>query len=185
MDVMYGCKLLVISEIDPATGLIKAATPKVARIETPQQMGVAPQFSEGQRQELRGGDKLLAVVEDDPELIGIDLTFVDAELNGEAMALIGGGTYTADTYTPPVIGAVKTPFVVAAYVAQYAEGSQNQSDIEGYVEFKFNYAKGRIPGFTAQDRNFLVPQYTISCRQNNKASLGIFTWKKIATLPAV
>lgn len=181
-EVIYGCRLLVVTALDTATGLPGTST---VSIETPQQFGVTPQFSDGQRQELRGGDKLIAVVEDDDELTGMDLTFTDALLNGPAMEIIGGGEWddVTEKYTAPAIGAVKTPFEAKLYVAQYAEASQHQSDVEGYVLFTFPYCKGRIPNFTAQDRNFLVPQFTIKARENATANLRVFKWGKASELP--
>ncbi len=184
-EVVYGCRLLVVSVLDPETGLAPETDPVIAYIDTPQQFGVAPQFSEGQRQELRGGDRLLAVVEDDPQLIGVDLSFNDATLNGPAMAIIGGGEWDeADNeYTAPAIGGVRPAFKADLYVAQFASSSQNYDDLLGYIKFSFNYCKGRIPSFTAQDRNFMVPQFTVTCRENNAAGLRVFNWSKVAALP--
>jgi len=184
-EVIYGCKLLVVTVLDPVTGLPPTTNPVTAYIDTPQQFGVSPQFSEGQRQELRGGDRLIAVVEDDPQLIGVDLSFNDATLNGPAMAIIGGGEWdeTEQKYTAPAIGGVRPAFKADLYVAQFASASQNYDDLLGYIKFTFNYCKGRIPSFTAQDRSFLVPQFTITCRENNAADLRVFNWSKVATLP--
>ena len=55
-DILYGCRLMIIKEIDPETGLEKAAG-KTARFETPQQAGITHQWIEGQRAE-SGGDRL-------------------------------------------------------------------------------------------------------------------------------
>lgn len=183
-EVVYGCKLLVATVLDEETGLPPGETPVSETIETPQQFGVSPQFAEGQRQELRGGDKLIAVVEDDPELVGIDLQFNDAMLNGPAMAIFAHGTWESDKFTPPRVGDHKVPFKAELYVANYAEAAQNASDVDGYIHFEFHYCKGRVPNFTAQDRNFLVPQFTINCRENATADLPIFTWEEVESLPA-
>lgn len=184
-EVIYGCRLLVVTVLDPETGLPPETNPVTAYIDTPQQFGVSPQFSEGQRQELRGGDRLIAVVEDDPQLIGVDLSFNDATLNGPAIAIIGGGEWdeAEQKYTAPAIGGVRPAFKADLYVAQFASSSQNYDDLLGYIKFTFNYCKGRIPSFTAQDRNFLVPQFTITCRENNVAGLRVFNWSRVDTLP--
>lgn len=159
--------------------------PNKVAITTPQQFGVTPQISDGQRQEGRGGDRLLAAIEDDDELLGMDLSFTDALLSGDAMALVTGGRYKyGDTFIPPKIGSVKPSFQSEVYVARYAEASQHQSDVEGYILFAFYDCKGRIPTFTAQDRNFLVPQFAIKARENKKQGLPLFNWQKIDSLPS-
>lgn len=182
-DVIYGCRLLVLTELDESTGLPPETSPSIVRIETPQQASITPVFAEGQTQELRGGDKLLAVIEDDPELRGLDITFSDALLNGEAMALIAGGTYEDKKYTAPSIGTARSPFQAELYVAQYEQASVNAGDVAGYIKFTFSYVKGRIPTFSAQDRAFMVPQFTLNCRENSTASKSIFEWEAVTTLP--
>lgn len=181
MAVLYGTRLLRVATLDPDGGVPDA--PSWVAIETPQQANVTPVVSQGQQQELRGGDRLLAVIQEDDEYIGMDIQFTDAELNGDAMAIISGGTFVGEEYTPPALGAVRPHFIAELYVALYAEGSQHQSDVEGWIQFTFPNVSGSLPTFNTQDRTFLVPQFTLRCRDNLTDSLRFFTWKKVAQLP--
>ncbi len=183
-DVLYGCRLLRIAPLDADGGVPVA--PVWTSIATPQQAGIQPQVSQGQTQELRGGDKLLAMITEDDEYTGMDLTFQDAELNGAAVAIISGGTWdaVAKKYTPPALGAARAHFVAELYVANYTEGSQHASDVAGYTKFTFPNCSGSLPQFTAQDRNYLVPQFNLKARDNKTDGLRFFDWTQVAALPA-
>lgn len=184
-NILYGCKLMVLKELDPVTGLVKAVSPKTESFKTPQQASITPQWIEGQRQELRGGDGLLCVIEDDPNLVGVELGMTSAELPGEALAMLGGGTFAAGKYTAPKIGTVVPSVQVELYVARYAAGSQSDDNLVGYRKWTFYSAKGRVPTYTAQDRNFLVPQFTIRCKENVTADKAVFDFEDVAALPAL
>lgn len=181
MSALYGTRLLRVA---PLVDGSVPAEPVWVSVETPQSANVTPVVSQGQQQELRGGDKLITVIQEDDEYIGVDIQFQDAKLNGEAVAVIAGGTFQADEYTPPALGAIRTHFAAELYVAEYADGAQHQSDHAGWVMFTFSNVSGNLPSFNSQDRNFLVPQFTLRCRDNVKDSKRFMTWKKVAQLPA-
>ena len=44
-EVIYGCRLLVVTVLDPETGLPPETNPVTAYIDTPQQFGVSPAVS--------------------------------------------------------------------------------------------------------------------------------------------
>lgn len=182
MSVLYGIRLLRVVPLEP-DGKIPS-TPDWVSVETPQQAGVTPVVMQGQQQELRGGDKLLAVIQEDDEYIGVDIQFTDAVLTGEVMEVIAGGTYENDEWVPPPLGSRRPHFAAELYVAEYAEGSQHQSDIVGYFAFSFPNVSGSLPSFTPQDRTFLVPQFTLRCRDNSAEGKRFMSFKKVPTLPA-
>lgn len=187
--ILYGCELMVLYEIDPETGekyttLKDEEKAKGIPFRTPQQAGINPQFIEGGRQEIRGGDGLVAAIKEPDNLVSIQLQFTNAELPGDALAMLAGGTYTDSPnpkYTAPAVGATVPAVIAELYVARYGEGSQTASSLQGYRVWTFNYVKGRIPSHTAQDRNFLTPQFTIKCSENHLAdpALPIYSWKDI------
>ena len=181
MAVLYGTRLLRVAPLDPDGGV--PDSPNWVSITTPQQANINPVVIQGQQQELRGGDRLIAVIRENDETVGVDIQFTDAVLNGEAMAVIAGGTFVADKYTPPALGEPRTNFVAELYVARYAEGSQHQSDIIGWVKFVFPNVSGNLPTFNTQDRTFLVPQFTLICRDNNADNLRFMTFEFVADLP--
>lgn len=190
----YGVRLLVLTELE-AGGAEKTGG-EVVRIETPQQVSFDPQIVEGAKQELRGGDRLYATVEEADTFAGINATFQDAVLNYEAMALVGGGTLiTTGTepnievtgYNPPTLAEQATPrapFKADVYVAEYAEGVQESGDLVGYTKITLWNCKGSIPTFAAQDQNFLVPSYTIKSRDNKAQQKPSFTIENVTELPA-
>ena len=186
-DNVYGVKLVVLTELKQ-DGSTKADG-KVIKISTPQEVSYSPNIKEGSEQELRGGDKLIATVKDDDVLTSITATFKDAKLDIDAMALIGGGTVTGTGETakyaaPKMSETTRTPFKAEIYSAIYGDGSNTAGDIEAYVKVTLNYAKGRIPSFSQQDRTFMVPSYTITGTDNNSLGVGPFSIEQVASLPA-
>ena len=186
MSVLYGCKLMVVKELDPDTGLPPEADGKVAMFETPQEAGINHQWITGQRQEVRGGDAVVATVEEDDELTGANITFRDAKMPGEALALLAGGTWDEvnKKYSAPRRGEKPAAVQIELYVARYAEGHNDQSQVIGYRKWTFYHAKGRVPDYTAQDRNYLVPQFTIKCTENAKADKPVYEWEDVDELPS-
>lgn len=184
---VYGVALMVLTELD--TDGMPKADGQVIYIDSPQQVSYAPNVTEGQRTELRGGDRLLAVVKEDDVLESITATFQDAKLNGEAMAMIGGGTWTpgGEYEAPKLSDTSRTPFMAEIYSATYGDGSKAAGDIEGYVKVTLWYCKGRIPSFAQQDRAFLVPSYTITSTENAGQDKGPFsiTTIDVGELPTV
>lgn len=180
-DILYGCKLMVVYKMNKSTGTKDGAGIK---FETPQQASINPQFSEGGRQELYGGRGLLATIEDDDELLSVQLQFTNAELPGAALERLAGGKFLSDEYTAPMVGDEIPPVIIELYVARYSEGSQNVSAVQGYRKWTFNNVQGRIPSYTAQERNFLVPQFTVECTENALSDKRVYEWEDVSGLPA-
>ena len=182
-DVLYGIRLVRVVALDPETGKVPELDPGWVSITTPQQASLAYQIQAGQRVEQRGGDKLIAAVEDDDELLGVDITFTDAAMNGEAWAIIDGGTWddTGSEYIPRAVGASHPGFACEIYQARYGKGSQHQSDEAGYVLFTFPYCKGSVTSISQQDRQFSAPQFTIKARDTKTDRC--YNWKHAEALP--
>ncbi len=183
-DVLYGIRLVRVALLDPETGTVPELDPGWSAITTPQQASLAYQMQAGQRVELRGGDKLLAAVEDDDELLGVDITFTDAAMNGDAWAIIDGGTWddTGSEYTPRATGTEHPGFACEIYQARYTEGSQHQSNEAGFVVFNFPFCKGAASSLSQQDRQFSTPQFTIKARDSKTERC--YNWKHAEALPS-
>lgn len=191
---LYGVRLLVLTELEK--GGAEKVDGKVIRVDTPQQVGFNPQIVEGAKHEQRGGDRLIATIEELDKLTGINATFQDAILNYEAMAMIGGGTaqttgvepdVEVTGYIPPTLAEQaepRSPFKAEVFIAQYSEGSQTEGDIVGYTKITLWNCLGNIPTFTAQGQNFVVPSYTIKSRDNIAQSKPSFTMDDVTELPA-
>ena len=183
-EILYGARMARVALLDPDGGMPTAPVWKV--IETLQQVNYEMQWSEGQTQEQRGGDRLLATVTDDDVLMGVDLTIQVADLQGEVVAIIDGGTWdqTAKKYTPPDFGTPRPAFALEVYAAYFGEGPQMASDLKGFYRFVFPYCKGRLDLPNLQDRNFANPQFTIRARRNNTDNLPPYYWEIVPSLPA-
>lgn len=190
----YGVKLLVLTELD--MGGAEKVGGKVVKVDTPQEVSFDPQIIEGSKQELRGGDRLLATVKEQDLLAGINAAFKDAVLNYEAMEIIGGGKalttgvepdITVTGYEPPTLAeqqTARTPFKAEVYVSEYARGTQNEGDIAGYTKVTLWKCTGRVPSFAAADKGFMVPSYTIKSEDNDAQEKPCFTMDHAEALPA-
>lgn len=182
METLYGCRMMVLSEIDPETGL-KKSEGKVEFFDTPQQAGITHQWIEGQRVEQRGGDRLITTVEERDELTGVEISFNEATLHGDALSMLAGGTYADGKYSAPRVGE-RVPAVIAElYVSRYAEGNHDIEGMTGYRKWTFWNVTGRVPNYTAQDRNFMVPQFTLRGKENVKAEKPVYEWEDVEELP--
>ena len=186
-DMLFGCKLAIVRSIDPTTGLPPGTGGDVAWFETPQQIGMTPQWIEGQSVDLRGGDRLIGTVKEEASLQGVNLSFNEALPDGSALQLLCGGAWddSTKTYSAPMSKDKHDPVQLEVYTARYAQGvnHSNEADIVGYRKFTFYKASGRVPSFTAQDQNFSTPQMTVGCVENIKANKPSFEWTDVDDLP--
>ena len=63
-------------------------------IDNPQNVSIAAVYEDGGRYVLRGGDDIIAVIEEDDRIIGFDVSFQVAELMPEIDEVIVGGVAT-------------------------------------------------------------------------------------------
>lgn len=197
---LYGCRLLEVTPLDPEDDFAPEPGEDFL-LEVPQEAGVEPDILEGARNELRGGDRLVAIIEEEDYMVGLNITFSNADLDPEAIKIIAGGgdlivegegeDETVVGYESPVFDDQhdgRKPFEAKLYVARFAEGFSEREEIQGYVEFHFPYCKGQIPSISAAGQTFMVPSFTIEAREHKHATppLGAFSFKEvdIGDLPA-
>lgn len=181
-DVVYGIRVIRFHLLD-ADGGIPAAPASWATTTDPQEATFTPVQVDGQRSELRGGDTLIAMIEEEDQILGFDIGFRNAKFDGTVMAKIHGGTYAGSVYTPPKLGDDRPDFYTEMYIAEYAEGAQHQDNEQGYIKLTLTYCKCSMPTFTAGDRQFIVPAFTIKARENVTDGLAAWKWEKVAALP--
>jgi len=185
MEVIYGVRLVRVAALDPDGGVPAAPTWQV--IEGVQQAPIQAIYSEGQSQEVRGADKLIARIEEDDEYIGADITLQNAVLDLSVLPTVVGGTYNAGppaSWEPRAIGTAAPKFIMEIYAARYAEGSQHSSDVAGYDKYTFPSCTARGPDHTLQDRNFATPQFVVKARDNSTDNLRFMKIEEVAALPA-
>lgn len=185
VEVIYGVRLVRVAPLDPDGGV--PTTPQWQVIEGVQQVQVQPVYVEGQQVEVRGDDRLIAVVRDDDEYIGADLTIQNVELDLSILPALVGGTYTPGPprkWEPRPVGQPAPGFIMEVYAARFGEGSQHSSDEVGYDKYVFPNCKATGPQFTLQDRNFATPQFTIRARDNKTDNLRFMSIEEVTALPA-
>ena len=93
---------------------------------------------------------------------GFEASVVDTAEDWELLALLEGGTYdeTAKTYEVPTSQDSKVYFMCEAFYKQYAEGSNKEADLVGYVKKLYRTCKGS-PGDKSHERGFADGNYTI------------------------
>jgi hypothetical protein len=183
MGYLYGCRYVRVAALD-SDGEVPT-TPTWTVSDTPQQFGCNLVTSNGQTIELRGGDRLLASINESDEYLGFDLTFQDAKLDGEFLVATAGGEYDDQSgeYTPPAMGAAKKRFMAEIYMANYEGGIQHEGDLVGYTVLCLWNVTASLPTLAPQQRQFLIPQVTWKARDNVAASKRFFTFKSAAALP--
>lgn len=183
MDVLYGIKKVVLTELDPATQLPKTTTPVSCTITTAESCELEPVVSEGAEEVARTEDKILAIVRTPDLLYGYDVTFVDNTFEPSVTSLIGGLTVTEGdgdaTVSTPMMseGATMKPFKLEMYVANY-EGDS----IKNYVKITLNNCSGKAPKFSV-GKEFYAPEFEIKAREATKAKLPIKTISYVDELP--
>jgi len=185
-DILYGIKKVVLTELDPATGIPKVGEPIICNVSTAEEAELEPVLSEGEEKVLRTDDKILAIARTPDLLYGYDLKLKDNTFDVNVASLIEGGTIRKDEeqniigYDSPKLadGATIKPFKAEIYVANY-EGDS----IKGYVKVTLNNCIGKAPklGFK---KDFFAPEFEIKARENTKANLPIKSVDYVDTLPA-
>lgn len=188
MDVLYGVKKVILTELDPATQLPKAASPITCKISTAESCELEPVVSEGEESVARTEDKILAIVRTPDLLYGYDFKFKDNTFDPNVTALIGGMKLRMKSDPPTEIesletpmmaeGATMKPFKCDIYVANY-EGDS----IKNYVVITLNNCSGKAPKFSV-GKEFYAPEFEIKAREATKAGKPIKSISYVDALPS-
>ena len=148
-------------------------------IDNPQDLSIAAVYENGERHVLRGGDDILAVIEEDDKLIGFDIDFTLAELVPEIDGVICGGVATGEDgkwSSPASSDEDPYPFDMTAWIQKYTE-SDSASTTDGYMKFAFPFCKGRRGSQTHANKSFGAPSYTVRARKNESTSEPAITYE--------
>lgn len=185
MDILYGIKKVVLTELDPATGLVKALTPIICSVTTAEEAELEPVLSEGDEKVLRTDEKILAIARTPDLLYGYNLKLKDNTFDVNVASLVEGGTIrkvgeVIEGYDSPKLadGATMKPFQAEIYVANYAGDS-----ITGYVKITLNNCTGKAPKLSFK-KDFFAPEFEIKARENTLASKPIKSVDYVDELPA-
>jgi len=132
-----------------------------------QQMSYSPVYVEGVQMIQRGGDDILAVIEEDDKFLGVDITIDMAGLEPTLKAAIAGGTVADDKWSAPKDDTeMPYPFRLKVWVANYTESDSN-SEQDGFIEYEFPFCKkGKLGSATSGQQAFTNDQFTFKARRN-------------------
>ncbi len=96
---------------------------------------------------------------------GFTAAIVNASRSMEIRSLIEGGKIGVDadgqaTYETPTSKSKKTSFLIQAFYAKYAEGSNKEADMVGYIQEEFRSCEGAF-GSKTHGREFSDSNYSI------------------------
>lgn len=179
-DVLYGVKMVVLTEVDPTTQLPKVESPTICKVDSAEEVEMEPVISEGTEEHKRDDSKILAVVSTPDLLYGYNLKLTDNTFDLDLAGLVEGADVTGEQLNSPMMaeGSKMKPFMLTLYVANY-EGNS----IKNYVKIDFNLCTG-TPGKMTVGKNFFTPEFTIKAREATKAAKPIKSISYVDTLPA-
>ena len=156
-------------------------------VATPEEVATTVQKQEGAKDTLRGGDTDLTTVEDPTIFTGIDMAIKNARFDAKLASIIDGGTIIEDGaeiigYTAPTAAeqADPIPFIAKVYVSSYNSAGGR----EAYLEFTFNYCKGKMGSVTYADKSWGADSFDVQARENPSTLASVYSKKFVSSLPA-
>jgi len=156
-------------------------------ITNPQSVGYSFVYIDGEEAVQRGGDDIVAMINEDDKFIGVDFNVVFAALMNEIDAVICGGTSTpaSSKWESPTTDAVEAyPFSMIIWVANYVE-SDRGSVQDGFIKFTMPFCKGKRTTDSNADKTFGKPAYSMEARNNESDSEDIgsaISYEKVASI---
>lgn len=163
-------------------------------IDTAQEATVEAQVEEGESSSLRGGDRVLAQVEEDDTLTGVEIGFTNAKFDALATTIMAGGklitetTGEEDSKVTTITGweadmmsetSSKTPFLIEIYVQNYTAGGMK----DGFVKVTIPYCTGTIPNLSYSDQEWATEEFTVKGKENATLNKPVSRKEFVASLP--
>jgi hypothetical protein len=166
MAVIYGVRSIRVTPLLD-TG---AADPSAVAIESTkiQTINITPAYVDGNQADLRGGDAIVATIQEEDVFKGVDLSMNLATVEADIKAAMVGGTATDDKWESPKDSTeMPYPYKLEAWVTNYTE-SDSESTADGYVKHTFNFCKrGKLGGKDMDQQAFSIENYTCEARRND------------------
>lgn len=182
--ILYGVRQVRLKNL-LATG---AADPSATEydITNPQSVGYSFVYIDGEEQVQRGGDDIVALINEDDKFIGVNFDVVFAALMNEIDKTICGGVSTpgSSKWESPISDSEEAyPFEMTIWVANYTE-SDRGSVQDGFIKFTLPFCKGRRASDTNADKVFGKPAYSIEARNNESGDpvLPAIAYEKVAAI---
>lgn len=187
---LRGVKGAILIPLNPDGSM--PATPERHPIKTTQSVGIELEIAEGESTELRGGDTLLARVQEPDYVVAANITMTDARTDLVTEAIITGGQLiTQDDgqggqevigIAAPTIeqqGQGKPPFALEIYVTNHNKSGGR----DGYLKYTFPFCRGNAPNIEHQDREWGTPEFEIRAEENPATGESVYRKEFVDTLP--
>lgn len=182
---LRGCKGMVIFPL-LATGA--PASPVVRYgIKTANKAGVELVYEEGEKSTLRGGDVIIAVVEDEDVVVGATFKFTDARFNAEATTIVAGGTLVTSGgdsigWEAPKLSdqGTRLPFGAEVYVSNFTKNGI----LDGYQKITLPFCMGKAPGIEHADKEWATPEFEVKAKENPYSNSSCYRREFVTALPA-
>ena len=181
----YGIRQVNIKNL-LATGAADASASEYI-IDNPQRMAMTFVYINGEQVVLRGGDDIVALIQDDDKFVGVDISLELAELMPEVDETICGGSATpasSQWESPQDDTEAAFPFEMEVWVANYDE-SDSESSQDGFIKYTFPLCKGRRDSGEHADKAFGTQIYSIRARKNSSnpsAIASAIKYEKVASI---
>lgn len=166
MAVLYGVKQIRVTPLLD-TG---AADPSASAITSTkvQTINITPAYVDGAQADLRGGDAIVASIQEEDTFKGVNLTMSLATVEADLKAAMVGGVVASNKWSAPVDSTeMPYPFKLEVWVTNYTE-SDSDSTADGYVKHDFAFCKrGRLGNKDLDQQAFSTEQYTFEARKNS------------------
>lgn len=187
-DCLYNVVKVLLEEIDPATGEVKASSPEKVEIECDSEIALEPIILEGETKTLRDSKRILARAKEEDLMEGMKLTLTTVKFSPVALSMVQGGTVRkgSEAHTNKIVGydapmmaeggANKKLFKMTAYCENRAG-----DDIVNYVKFTFWKCSGKPIGLELK-KEFFAPKMEVTATENTKINKPSYSFDYVASL---
>lgn len=166
---LRGVHGVMITPIDPDTGEVDAE--KAPQwVNTAQQVSAEAEYEDGDRDSLRGGDRVLVHVEEDDTLVAIAATFRNARFHPVVEEYVDGGPliYSEEVGEETIIVGYDDPTIEEqatgrpAFRAEiYVKNFNSSGKRDDYMKLTLHYCKGQLGSVSFEDQTWSTPEFAI------------------------
>ena len=166
MAVLYGVKSIRVTPLlDTGAPDASATAITSTKIQT---INITPAYIDGNQADLRGGDAIVASIQEEDTFKGVNLAMSLATVEADLKAAMVGGVDATNKWSAPKDSTeMPYPFKLEVWVTNYTE-SDSESTADGYVKHDFAFCKrGRLGNKDLDQQAFSNEQYTFEARKNS------------------
>lgn len=182
--ILYGIRQIRVTPLLANGAADGSAVPITStKIQT---LDLAAAYTDGNAATLRGGDSVIAEIQEEDTFKGLNVTIDLATVEAAIKAAMVGGTVASDKWSAPKDSTeMPYPFKLEAWQANYTE-SDSDSTQDGFIKHEFAFCKrGKLGSKNITQQAFSTEQYTFEARKNSSNPSSILpAWdhNKVASI---